>query len=54
MAIHLPTILAALVAIPCLSAAQSALCPQFSPQGALSALLNSKLEQRVTVLCNNG
>jgi endonuclease G len=54
MRISLPTILAALFAIPCLAVAQPASCFQFSPGGRLPALLNPKIEQRVSVLCNDG
>ena len=39
--------------VPHLAAAQPASCPWFSPGGRLPALLNPKLEQRVTVLCND-
>ena len=53
MATSLLTLVATLFAIPCLSVAQP-VCPQFSPGGRLPALLNPKLDQRVTVLCNNG
>ena len=42
------------LAVPGVSAAQPAACPQFSPGGQLPALLNSKLAQRATVLCNDG
>ncbi len=36
------------------AAAQPASCPQFSPGGQLPALLNPKLAQRTTTLCNTG
>ncbi len=49
----LPALLLAL-AVPCLAATPPSACPQFSPDGQLPKLLNPKLEQRATVLCNDG
>lgn len=54
MVVRLLALVVAVVAIPCLATAQPATCPQFSPGGRLPVLLNPKLEQRATVLCNNG
>ena len=51
----LPAILlAAAAAVPAFAAAQPAACPQFFARGRQPALLNPRLAQRATVLCNEG
>ncbi len=54
MAVRPLLVAAILLAFPWSAAAQPAACPQFSPGGHLPVLLNPKLEQRATVLCNDG
>ena len=44
---------AALLALPVLAFAQAPTCPQFFAGGQTSALLNPKLGQRTTLLCND-
>ena len=43
----------ALLAAPALAFAQAPMCPQFFAGGQPPALLNPKLEQRTTLLCND-
>ena len=45
--------LATLLAVPLTVAAQPAMCPQFFPGGQPPDLVNPKLAQRSTLLCNN-
>ena len=40
-------------AVPALAFAQPATCPQFFPRGQAPALVNARLAQRTTLLCND-
>lgn len=42
-----------LLVLPVMAGAQPTACPQFFPSGAPPRLLNPKLEQRTTLLCND-
>ena len=50
----LPIAWALLIASTAASAAPGAACPQFFPGGQPPALVNAKLAQRATLLCNDG
>jgi endonuclease G len=54
MPIFRPLLLATLLLAPCLHAfAQPSSCPKFFPGGEPPALVNGKLAQRTTMLCND-
>lgn len=51
--IRLFTLILAMLACPAVAFAQFASCPQFFPGGQPPALLNPRLAQRATLLCND-
>ena len=53
MTIRLPVLATALFAAPLAASAQPAVCPQFFPGGQRPDLLDPRLAQRTTLLCND-
>ena len=53
MTIRLPVLAATLLAAPLAAFAQPVACPGFFPGGQLPVLVNVKLAQRTTLLCND-